>query len=337
MIAIHEMPGDTFDNRWIEYCQEHNIAYKLVNSYGNDFMEQIKDCDAFMWHFYQAHRKDTLMARQLLYALEQAGKRTFPDFKTAWHFDDKVGQKYLLEALGAPLAPAWVFYDKKEALAWAKESSFPKVFKLRSGGGAHNVKLVKNKRKASALIKRAFRRGFPQFDSWGSLKERWKRFREGRTNLRDVLEGVARLVIQTPFARQKGPEKGYIYFQEFIAGNDHDIRVVVINNKAFAIKRLVRKNDFRASGSGFILYDKDLFDEGTIKLSFDVAGKLQSQCVAFDYVYENGEPRILEISYGFMPYGYDDCTGYWTGDMKWHEGPFNPYGWMVEGVLKNKS
>lgn len=334
MIAIQGRPGDTFDNRWIEYCQEHNIAYKLVNSYGNDFMEQIRDCDAFMWQFYQGHRKDTLMAKELLYALEQAGIRTFPDFRTAWHFDDKLGQKYLLEAIGAPLAPSWVFYDKNEALAWANETSFPKVFKLRGGGGAQNVKLIKTRKKARAFIRRAFRRGFPQFDSWGSLRERWGRFREGRTNVRDLLEGLVRLFILPPFARQKGPEKGYIYFQEFIPGNDHDIRVVVINDKAFAIKRLVRKNDFRASGSGHILYDRDLFDEGTIELSFAIARKLQSQSVAFDFVYENGEPKILEISYGFTPWGYDDCTGYWSEDMTWHEGPFNPYGWMVEDILK---
>jgi len=334
MIAIHGRPGDTFDNRWVDYCEEHNIAYRLVNCYSNDIIEQLKDCDALMWQYYQGHRKDTLMAKELLYSLEQAGIRTFPDFKTAWHFDDKLGQKYLLEAIGAPLAPSWVFYDKKEAIAWAKSASFPKVFKRRGGGGAQNVRLVETPRKARALIKKAFGRGFPQFDSRGSLKERWSRFRDGRTTLRDVLEGVVRLFILPPFARQKGPEKGYIYFQEFIAGNDYDIRVVVIRDKAFAIKRLVRKNDFRASGSGHILYEKELFDEHTIELSFEIAGKLQSQSVAFDYVYDNGQPKILEISYGFTPYGYDDCPGYWSGDMKWHEGPVNPYGWMVEDILK---
>ena len=40
------------------------------------------------------------------------------------------------------------------------------------------------------------------------------------------------------------------------------VRVIVINDKAFAIKRMVRKNDFRASGSGIIEYDKEnLTDE----------------------------------------------------------------------------
>jgi len=151
-----------------------------------------------------------------------------------------------------------------------------------------------------------------------------------KTDLRDIFEGIVRFVIPPPYARLRGREKGYVYFQEFIADNDHDIRVVVIRDKAFAIKRMVRSGDFRASGSGNILYDRGLFDEDTIKLSFSSAGKLKSQCVAFDFVHDNVKPLLVEISYGFSPSGYDLCPGYWDKDLNWHEGKFNPYGWMVE-------
>jgi glutathione synthase/RimK-type ligase-like ATP-grasp enzyme len=51
------------------------------------------------------------------------------------------------------------------------------------------------------------------------------------------------------------PEKNYVYFQDFIPQNDFDIRIIVIGKRAFAIKRMVRKGDFRASGSGNIKYD----------------------------------------------------------------------------------
>ena len=43
---------------------------------------------------------------------------------------------------------------------------------------------------------------------------------------------------------------------------------------------------------------------------------------------------LVEISYGFSTEGYDSCAGYWDNDLNWHEGIFNPYGWMVEIVLK---
>ena len=55
--------------------------------------------------------------------------------------------------IGAPLVPTSVFYDKEEALAWAKNTTYPKVFKLRGGAGAANVRLAKNKKEAVRLIR----------------------------------------------------------------------------------------------------------------------------------------------------------------------------------------
>jgi len=34
-----------------------------------------------------------------------------------------------------------------------------------------------------------------------------------------------------------------------------------------------------------------------------------------------------------MAKGYDPCEGYWDKDLNWHEGAFNPYGWMVQLLL----
>lgn len=334
-IAIHNLRG-SFSDRWIEYCESMGIDYKLVDCYKNNIFHELSDCDALMWHFHQNSLRDILFAKQLLFSLCQAGIRVFPDFYTVWHFDDKVGQKYLLEAIGAPLVPTWIFYNKQEALSWAKDTSYPKVFKLRCGAGSQNVRLVKNYRQARRLIRRAFKRGFAVYDPFGSLKERWRLFRLKKTNLRDVLEGMVRFLIPPPYAMLRKRERGYVYFQEFIAGNDHDIRVIVIGEKAFAIKRMVRKGDFRASGSGNILYEKHHFNEETIRLSFHLAEKLKSQCIAFDYVFKVGKPLLTEISYGFSPEGYDACPGYWDKDLNWHEGRFDPYGWMVEQVVNKK-
>ncbi|MFW5983226.1 MAG: hypothetical protein ACOCQ4_01900, partial [bacterium] len=145
-IAIHYT--GLFSERWIEYCEQNGIDYKVVNCYETDIISQISECDAFMWHHYQADYRDVLFAKQLLFSLQVAGKKVFPDFNTTWHFDDKIGQKYLLEAIGAPVVPSYVFYTKREALAWIESTTFPKVFKLRGGAGSENVQLVKNQHEA---------------------------------------------------------------------------------------------------------------------------------------------------------------------------------------------
>ncbi|WP_430809873.1 MULTISPECIES: ATP-grasp domain-containing protein [unclassified Carboxylicivirga] len=331
-IAIHSAKG-SFSDRWIPYCDKNNIDYKIVNCYASDIMQHLADCNALMWHFNHKGARESKFAKQLLHAVQHAGKVVFPDFHTAWHFDDKVAQKYLLEGIGAPLAPSYVFYSKKEALKWAESTLLPIVFKLRNGAGSDNVKLVKSHKQAERLIRKAFGRGFQQYDAWANLKERLRKYRKGKTSTWNVTKGILRLGYTTEYARVTGNEKGYVYFQDFIPGNDSDIRVCVVNGRAFAIKRMVRENDFRASGSGTILYDKKYFDEDTIETAFQVSERLNDQCMAYDFVFDDGKPLIVEISYGFAMHGYDDCVGYWDRDMNWHSGSFNPYGWMVNDLI----
>src|SRR5699024_299191 len=263
-----------------------------------------------------------------------AGKKTFPDFHTVWHFDDKVGQKYLLEAVGAPLVPSYVFYDKHEAFQWIEDIQFPKVFKLRRGAGSSHVRLVEAKSKAKKLVQKAFSGGFSQYNKVRNLKERWYKYKHGKSNLSNLAKGVLRFGRTTDFAKTIGNEKGYVYFQDFIPGNDFDIRVIVIAGKAFAIKRLVREGDFRASGSGKGLYAKHHFDPELISLSFDVARKIKSQSLSIDYVYKGEKSLIVEISYGFRFENFiEDCTGYWDQELNWYEGAFDAQGWMVESLL----
>ncbi|MBN1971472.1 MAG: hypothetical protein JW870_19060 [Candidatus Delongbacteria bacterium] len=331
-IAIHPRAG-SYSDHWINWCEKNKINWKSVDCFNTEIIQNISDCDALMWHYSQNNPKAILFAKQLLLSVEASGRKVFPNSNTVWHFDDKVGQKYLLEAINAPLVATWIFYEKKEALFWAEETEFPKIFKLRSGAGSQNVRLINTRKDAYKIIDKAFGLGFPSYDPIGSLKERWRLFYLNKTPFIDLLEGVFRFIVPPPYVRIRGNEKGYVYFQEFIPENDHDIRIVIIENKAFAIKRMVRENDFRASGSGSVLYDRHLFNEDIIKLSFDIAHKLGSQCLAMDYVYHKNNPFLLEISYGSVPKSYNNCPGYWDKELKWHEGQFNPWEWIVENLV----
>lgn len=333
-IAIHHRKG-SFSDRWIDFCEKSGIVYKIVNCYDSDIIAQVKDCNALMWHHHHGNYKDVLFAKGLLFSLVQSGIKVFPDFNTTWHFDDKVGQKYLLEAIGAPLVPSYVFYDKKSALQWLDATTFPKVFKLRGGAGASNVSLVNTKREAVQKIKIAFGRGFSQFDRFGHLKERYQKMRDGKGSLIGVIKALGKLIVATEFARMSSREKGYVYFQDFIPNNSFDIRVIVTGDKAFALKRMTRKNDFRASGSGAIRYGKNEIDERCVKIAFDVNDKIHTQSIAYDFVFdENNCPLIVEISYGYAVSAYDACPGYWSSDLVWHKEVFNPQEWILQDLIR---
>jgi len=331
-IAIHKSSWG-FSPDWIKYCQNRNIPFKIVNCYSSSIVDELSDCTILMWHHHHSDAKDVLFAKQLLFSLQQAGRKVFPDFNTGWHFDDKVGQKYLLEALCIPIAKSFVFYRRDDAIAWINSASFPKVFKLRGGAGSSNVKLVKSSNEARRLVKKAFGEGFPSYDRWGDLKENWRKFRLGKTKILELAKSFRRLFYSTAYGRVAGSERGYIYFQEYIRNNSFDIRVVTIGKKAFAIKRLVRKNDFRASGSGFILYDPKEIAIDCIKKAFETSEKLNAQVVAYDFVFDSGAPLIVEINYGYAHDAYFKCPGYWDSSLVWHEGKFNSADWIIDLML----
>ena len=334
MIAIHGKKGG-FTPRWIAYCEENAIPYKLVNCYANDLIQQIEGCDALMWHHAQQTPTDLLVAKQILFAVQQTGIVTFPDFNTAWHFDDKVGQKYLFERIGAPLVPSYVFFDEASALAWIEEATFPKVFKLRGGAGSTNVKLVKSKMQAQKIIYKAFGSGFENFDRLGTFEDRLRKFKWSKSGLVDLAKGVVRFVYPPRYSKVLGKEMGYVYFQDFVPNNEYDTRIIVIDDKAFGLRRYVRKNDFRASGSGSFAYERELFDERCVQISFEMTDRLRTQCAAYDFVFdENNTPLVVEVSYGYVKEVYYPCTGYWDRGLNWHQGGFNSQAWMVDLVLK---
>lgn len=334
-IAIHHCPG-SFSDYWIDYCINNRIEYKIVNAYNSDIISKVIDCDAFMWHHLHYDYRDVLFAKQLIYSLEAAGIKCFPNHFTTWHFDDKVGQKYLLEAIQAPMVPSYVFYTREESLQWINNTSFPKVFKLRGGAGAANVKLITNVSEAKRIVNKAFRRGFSQFDRVGYLKERFCKWRDNKDSIVGVLKGVYRLFVIPVFAKMHSRERGYVYFQEFIPDNSFDTRVVVIGGeRALYERRYCRKGDFRASGSGEFEYVDA--DRRVLEIAFGVAKKLKLQSVAFDFIYNQGNPLIIEMSYAFGTKGISHCPGYYTSDYNWVDCP-NPdfCGWMVSQLVQDR-
>lgn len=331
-IAIHHRKG-SFSDFWILFCKNNKIDYKVVNAYDSEIIKNVKDCDIFMWHHDHNNYKDLIVAKKVLFALEQAGKIVFPNFKTGWHFDDKVAQKYLLEAFEVPLVSSEVFYDETEALKWIENADFPVVFKLKGGSGASNVKLLKSKYEAQKLTKRLFGKGISSHDYRMYVSEKWRHFLENGYRIKDLSKIIYRYFIKDDFVKNIAQEKNYIYFQKFIPNNKYDTRVVVVNGKAMAERRFVRSNDFRASGSG--KFDYTNINLSSVEIALKVALELELQSVAFDFIEDEfSNPLIVEISYGFGTKGILEAPGYWDSNLNWNEISPTPELWIIESVIE---
>ena len=108
-----------------------------------------------------------------------------------------------------------------------------------------------------------------------------------------------------------------------------------MGKRAFAFRRYVRKNDFRASGSGNINFDPEKIDMRCITLAFTISAELKFTTMAYDFILgSDNKPYINEISYCFVDWVIQQCPGFWDEKLDWHEGHFWPQLFQLEDFLK---
>ena len=328
--------NNAFSARWLQRAKALGLGVEVVDPYRNDVIDTIRGFEAFLWHIPMHSLRDDLMARHLIRAAELMGVKTFPSTRTLWVFDDKIAQKYLLEAIGCNFVPTHIFYDRRLAIRWLESARFPVVQKLKRGAGSRNVHLLTSRSAARQVIEQSFRSGYPV--SAGNVSDSLVKIRSGRLSARELFAKVMRaprtLARVRRINRDLPRERGYVYFQEFLEGNTHDTRITVIGERAVAFRRRVRPNDFRASGSGDIDYDQASIDQQCIAAAFKVADTFESQSLCLDFVHDGeGTPRIIEVSYAYDPGAVHRAGGFWTRDLSFVETPVWPQDAILDDLL----
>lgn len=339
IIGMHpdKIGEESYSAKWAECLRARGVTVRELDLLAGNALEQAKACDGVMWRW--AHLPDQKQtAPRILYTIEHVlGRPVFPNSRTAWHYDEKVAQYYLLPSLGAPVVPTWVFWRRDEALAWARTAPYPVVFKLSAGAGSSNVLKVENAAQAEGLIRRMFTHGiFPMTMNEYRRQAGWPRTARQVKALLAQARQAARYLWRReypPLPEFWKPEFGYAYFQAFLPDNAFDTRVTVIGNRAFAFRRMNRPGDFRASGSGLLDYEQSAIDRRTIEMAFAVSDRGGFQSMAYDFLYQHGEPRICEISYTFLDRAVYACPGHWDRDGAWHEGQRWPEEAQVDDFL----
>ena len=197
------------------------------------------------------------------------------------------------------------------------------------------MRLIASKYAARRIVKRSFGRGWSN-SRLNALRERLWQVRRDKTvrSLIDVGRGLARAIVPHENDLRHCLQRDYVYFQDFAPDNDFDIRVVVIGARAFGIKRVVREGDFRASGSGFIIYERHQIPVSCVQIAFEVTSALRAQSCAFDFVFCEEAWRIVEVSYAFSADAYRRCPGYWDTTLSWNASAVEPERFMLEDLLE---
>ncbi len=340
-IAVHwtnQLDIYSYSHRWVEYLADCGIEVLKIDLKCSDVIERLRDCDGVMWHWYHIP-DDKQSAPKILDAVEtHLGIPVFPDYTTRWHYDEKISQHYLLSAIEAPRVRSWVFWHYEDAIEFCKHATYPLVFKLSVGAASANVIKVDSIQEAIFYVNKTFKRVFFPY----SLHE----FAFNVHMLRlSYLKGVVKRTLRSLpyiFKNEYPPlpeyyllQKNYAYFQEFCAGNDYDIRITVIGNRAFGFTRPNRKNDFRASGGGKVDYDIDKVPLEAVKIAFNISRKIRAQSMAYDFLYDNAKKlSINEITYCYVHNAVYNAPGHWDDQLRWHEGHVHPNDAQAEDFIE---
>ena len=325
----------TWSYPWINYCKLHNLDFEVVNPYEIGVINYLIKFDVILWHFSNYSHTDMLMARNVLFTMENFGKKVFPSVRDSWHFDDKLAETYLLESIKAPIPKSYYYYNLEavQRLIKQKDLEFPIIAKLRNGSGSHNVKLLNNESELSSYSKKMFSSGL---DSAPGILYKTSANLKSSRDLKTIIKRAKRIpefLRSLSNAKKFKRERGYVFLQEFIPNDGFDLKVVVVGDKLSFIGRNILKGEFRASGGGSLFYDKERISKNIINSAFNTSDKLGFRCMGYDYVVDqiSLEGKIIEISYGFSHQALLNANGYFDRDGIWHNEPLN----APQEILKN--
>lgn len=292
----------SFSDRWTELLTRDGHEVRAVHWRTPGLIDTLRECDGFLTWFPPLPNPREYMKRLALtlgHALPDLV--VFPNWKSAWHFDDKIAQTILLEAAGLPMPRTHVFWHIDDARAFVATAKFPLVLKLASGFRSRNVALLRNAREAETWLRRFFAYGVNNLDL--------SPLRALRNKLRPSTQ-PSNLTFQ----------KGVILLQEFVPGNAFDTRVVVIGHRAYAARRPNRPNDFRASGSGVMETDPQKIDLDAVELAMRASRVLDMPSIAVDVLRRDGQPVLTEVSYYYEGSTALLVPGHWRerdGKLTW--------------------
>jgi len=312
----------SFSKRWAELAQAENIDVVPVDVFAEDAMACISECDAFMWRCpSSAHIR--AYAKRFLYALEAgSGIPVFPSLKSSWYFEDKLAQRYFFNAADIPCAKTDIFWTREAAEQFCERASYPFVLKLAGGHQSANVRLVRNRREATFYVEELFGHGVASLG--------YRPASLPRVLLRRLRAAAQTLEGRNPYVPRTNAELhyGYFYAQEFLPGNEFEISVIIVGNRAFAVRRFIQPGDFRTRGSsGRMDWSPERIGEDAIRLAFHTAQTLGAQSVAVDILRRSSTPVVIELTFNYASWVVRECPGHWVlhgdprpGSLEWKGG-----------------
>lgn len=215
-----------------------------------------------------------------------------PRYEILLCHENKGFQVLYAREIGLP-CPRSLYFGSIEDLESKKDAiRFPVVFKLASGFASKHIVLVENYHQLLRIVHKHFDERYSLFKSF----------------IKDIL--IHNKTVHSALSHCTGQ---YI-LQEFIPDLDCDYKVLVFADNYYVLRRNVRVNDFRASGSGIFTFPEPPME--VLDFARFVFTKLDIPMASLDIAWNGKQCYLLEYQgIHFGPYALVNSSFYfkWTG------------------------
>lgn len=287
LVGLSSRMATGWSDEFSRSCTSLGLDCKVIEIGADDWMEQLKGVDIFIWRLIMGDPSCMAEARSKIPLIEAMGIPCFPNKMMLWLYDDKLRETFFLRQHDYPTPRTWTFFDERAARDFAEQTSYPLVVKTHCGASSGGVELLNSPKEALRLLDGIFRKQ----GLWGDILEKYyylPRLAKGN------------ILVQLS-SRYRGSRPHYAYFQEFLH-IDRDWRITTLGKDLVSVfSRKNRPEDFRASGSG--IWEKvEVSDVPTeaCDLALRISNTHRFTSMTYDFM-KHGERWVIgELSYAFM-------------------------------------
>ena len=309
-------------------ASDPGLSWEIANLEAHDWLDAVRSASHVVWNpGYMGPVSASLFKERVFFLENYLGMRVMPNYRSVWHFESKIAQSYLFTFAGARTPATVVSLDHDDAVSAVAELGIPVVIKESFGASSENVELLRTPGAIRSRIDRLFR------------QQLWDRAKRGAgSSWRAVPKVVLRPWFWGKVAQVvSGDERvGRLYAQEFVAGNDADLRVTVVGSRAVAFWRHNRENDFRASESGLLDYDRPV-PADVVRMCMELSRQLGFDSMAYGILFRGNESLVVEMSYNYLDDAVHNAPGSWrrsaSGDVVFELGQVWPEELWIEHLL----
>ena len=267
---------------YVKACIELKYEYRVVDITSSKWLENIREAANYIDGLLvrppcmNLEHYDIYMER--VYFINHEMKiPIYPSYDALKLYENKRYCTTWLKYYGYPHPKTFVFTDRKEAINFLKDSSYPIVIKASIGAGASAVHIIKNFTRATLIINRIF--GPHKLLSRGYIS--WVKYKN---------------IIPVPLIGSS--LKHYVIIQEYIPIK-WEWRIIKIGESYFGHQKLLRGK--YASGSGKVGWVMPPFE--LLDLIRDICDKGKFESMAMDVLESvDGKYYINELQTLFGSY-----------------------------------